>query len=173
MGIRAILGAFLSVISRMSPSLDPVGCSFTICPTSNPFSNLFCYHLGPSNHRLSAGLEPQPPHWCPGFHSSQCPTICPLLHYLSDLHAYWLPCCFYHGPFASTILSDEMLFFWVPMWLISLPPSNLYSNITLTVKQGFENSKLAITSLPATSHLPPHTPYPMTLLLLSLVLFSP
>lgn len=58
MEIGAILGSFLSVIPHISPSLDPVGRSFMIHPTFNLFSVLFCYHLGPSNHHLSPGLEP-------------------------------------------------------------------------------------------------------------------
>lgn len=58
MEIGAVLGSFLSVIPNISPSLDPVGCSFLIHPTFNLFSVLFCYHLGPSNHHLSPVLEP-------------------------------------------------------------------------------------------------------------------
>lgn len=45
-------------IPHFGPSLDPTGCSFMIHSTFNLFLVLFCYHLGPSNHHLSPGLEP-------------------------------------------------------------------------------------------------------------------
>ena len=112
--IRAKLDSFLFVISHIGSSLDPIHCSFIIHPTSNFVLILFCYHLGPSYHHLPPGLEPQPPPRSFGFYPSQCPTSCPLPHYISDLHAYGLPCCSYHGPFACTTFSAKMLFFRYP-----------------------------------------------------------
>lgn len=153
MEIGAILGSFLSVIPNMSPSLDPVACSFKIHPTFNLFSILFCYHLGPST--ITYHLD-----WNPVSIPFFCLLSLTMSNYLPSTFHLWPPFLWATLLFLSWSLYIGTFLRWNVFLLDthSLPPSDPYSNIAFTVRQGFKNSKVAIAILPTTMllPLPPH-----------------
>lgn len=112
-------GALLSAVAHIGPSVAPTGSSFTTHPASKFFSTLLCSHRGPSSHHLSAGWEPQPPHWSPGFYPSRRPISCPPPHHGPSFLSR--PLCAHCFLSPNAFLPDIFV-------AHSLPPSDLHSN---------------------------------------------
>lgn len=165
MEIGAVLGSFLSVIPNISPSLDPRAAP-----------SWYIQHLTSSQSSSATTLVQATItyhlYWNPVSTPFSCLLSLTMSNYLpSSTFHLWPPFLWVTLLFLSCSLYICTFLRWNALLLDthSLPPSDHYSNITFTVRQGFKNSKVAFAILPTTMllPLPPHPTYD------SICFFSP